>query len=404
MIRAGLVLLFLALLSKQALARSYGLNEAIELAKRQSFERAAILAQTEALKAKSTQALALSQPTFAFGIGDLAGRPGSENSSLRTYQVSQAFGFPGKAKASANAFENEAKGAEEGLRAKDLEITRQVRGVFLDLWLVQQKLALNAAKQSTFENILAVAKRRLVKSTTTEVEFLALEAERTRIENERADLAAEEKRSRAALNLLLGNPPEADATAATPSLPGATALDAGNLRSRFRSGNPALRALYWKSAAAASRVSEAKSAYLPDLRFSIGTNSYNAYAGSLEVSVPLWFLWNERSGVKAAVSAKAADEAEAAAKERALSALFEEKLIALENVGIKIKNYQATLVPNSKRAFEIAFKNYRFGKIEFATLTSSAESVTNAELELDTLRAGLEKTRAEVEEMAGGAL
>lgn len=348
--------------------------------------------------------MALSQPSFALGIGDIAGHPGSENSNLRTYQVSQSFGFPGKAKASANVYENEAKGAAEEVKAKDLEITRQVRNTFFDLWLLQQRLSLNRGKQSSFGKILEVAKRRFVKSTTTEVEYLALEAERTRIENERADVEADEKRARTTLNLLLGLPLEADTGTNAPPLSVKSKLDQEKLRAQFRNNNPTLRSLRWKREAAESRVSEAKSAYLPDFRITTGTNSYNAYAGSLEVSVPLWFWWNERSGVKAAVGAQAAFEADTAAKERTLSSLFEENLISLENEEFKIKNYQAMLVPNSRHAFEIALKNYRFGKIEFATLTNSAENLTNTELELDTLRASFEKTKGEIEELVGGTL
>lgn len=385
-------------------AHALTIQEAFEKAKEQNPERASLVAQREALLARSNQAMAPSQPTFALGIGDLASRPGPDNSDLRTYQLSQSLGFPGKARISARSYDLDASSVGQEIVVKDLEIARLVKTAFFELWLSTQKNILNERKHSAFEKILSVAKRRFAKDTTTEVEYLSLEVDLKKIENDRADIVASERGFRVSLNTLLGLPPEAATKVDAPSFSPSVSLNEAALRERFAKSNPTIQTLKIKTELANNRVREAKWTYLPDFKLSGGTNSFGAYAGIVEMSFPLWFWWNENSGVKAARASFAASEADFTSRERELLSSFEGKLIALSALQEKLKNYKGVLVPNSRKAFEIALKNYRFGKIEFTTLTSSAENLVNSELEYDSLLIDFELKRAETEEMLGGTI
>lgn len=391
--------------TNKSLANTYSLFQAIEQARLQSPERKALLAQKESLLAKESQALAPSQPTFTFGVGDLAAQSGPDSSGLRTYQLTQGFGFPGKARTVAHSIELEASSITQDIQAKDVELSRIVKVAFFQFWLAEQKTALNQEKHSAFEKILEIAKRRSVKDTTSEVEYLTAESALKKVENERADIVASERSFQVSLNSLLGLMPETQTSVEAPQFsPKETAFNAQFLREQYLSSNLTLKSLKLRLEAANNRVGEAKEAYLPDFKLSAGANSYNAYAGTIELSLPLWFWWNERSGVKAASALYVAEQADYNAKEKALLSRFEEKLITLEALQAKLKNYNAFLMPNSKKAFNLALKNYRFGKIEFATLTGSAESLVSSRLEYATLLTEYEITRAETEEFLGGNL
>lgn len=382
------------------------LSQAIEIARSVNPELRTLLAERDSTLAKERQARAPAEPLFDFGIGDLAAGP--ESSGLRTYQLTQALGFPGKAAAAARSLELDAASLDQRIRAKELEITRLVKTVFYQLALEQEKLDLNTQRHASFERILAVGRRRFVKDTTTEVEFLNTQATLKRIDNERQDLITGLKSSRVALDLLLASPPGTPIEIVIPAppkkLPAFDDAEAQAIRGKFALSNPLLRDFQFETQAAQNRVTEARRAYLPDFKFSGGTNNLHAYAGIIEVTVPIWFWWNEKSGVAAAAATAAAKEADVALRRNTLLTTLEGKLASLQALGKKLGNYQSTLIPDSRRAFEVALRNYRFGKVDFPTLIASAEAEASSRLEYDTLLTEYRTLEAELEEMLGGSI
>ena len=95
-------------------------------------------------------------------------------------------------------------------------------------------------------------------------------------------------------------------------------------------------------------------------------------------------------------------KAELKAERQNLLASFEEKLSLLQAFQEKLENFQGYLIPTSQKAFDIALKNYRFGKIDFATLTGSADAFINSKIERETLLTDELALEAEIEELLGG--
>ena len=159
-----------------------------------------------------------------------------------------------------------------------------------------------------------------------------------------------------------------------------------------------------KVEAAESRITEAKRAVLPDFQASVGTNSLGGFSAGLQMSVPLWYLWNEKEGVKAAESSALAEEARLQSLKRNLLQAFEQKVSQLKAQDDKLGNYTSDLIPISEKAFHVALHNYSFGKIDYSTLTNSADSFVNSRLEYEALLTTYLITRAELEELVGGEL
>ncbi len=381
------------------------LSQAIGKAKSQSPERVTLMAQQESLLAKKRRSFAPVSTTFSIGFGDLGAPPGPENSNLRTYQLSQTLGFPGKASAEARGWELESQSIGFSLEGKDQEIARSVKVAFYQLWLIQRKLELNELRRSSFEKISLVAKRRFVKNTTTEVEFLTAQAAIRSVDNEKADFHSAEKISRAKLNILMGQSPDQHFQVQAPPIqPLPLKLERPKLRQFLLERNPSIKAVKRKSDAFQSRVILAERSALPDFKFSAGTNSLSGFSGGVQLTIPTWFWWNEKEGIKGANQDLIGQEADTETQKRHLTDSFETLVSSIEALQEKLENYRSNLIPIYKRSFQVALANYGYGKIDFPTLTGSANSYVNSQIEYETLLTDFLSDLAQLEEFLGGAL
>ncbi len=381
------------------------LNAAIDIAKLQSPDRALLNANRESLLAQNRRSLAPAPPSFDLGLGDIAARPSEENSSLRTYQLSQSFGFPGKATSEAKSFELEAESVRYDLEAKDREITRLVQTAFYRFYLAKMKLQLIELKKLSFTKILTIAKRRMVKNTTTEVEYLSTQGALQSTENEKADLGLEEKNARVEFNILLGRAPGAELNVESPQIPSSPFKpDRSRLKAAFTQESPQLKASELLIKASESRVIQAKRSLLPDFKLMVGTNNYGGFAGNIELSFPLWYIWDENENIKSARQITLLQQAKAESLRRQLMQTFEERINKLEALSKKIANYKSELIPTSKRAFEVALKNYNYGKIDFSTFTTSTNTYVNSQLEYQVLLSDFLIGKAQLDEMTVGTL
>ncbi len=372
------------------------LTEAVEQAKRYNPTKAVLTAQRQALLARQYRAQAPDPPTAQ--LSRSFGGTGE-------FEVSQSLGHLWKAPPRAKGLELEARRIDFELQAEDLEVTKKVKQVFNALGIVKNKRKVNDVRRSTFENILSVARRRLVKGTTTEVEWLRVQAEVAAVNNESTDLLAMERAARATLSLLLGRSPEEvleiqDALMPTLPIP----LKKEDLKKAFLAMNPSLRAAQAGVEVGQQGVRVAQSHLLPDLLVGGGVDTAAQAKLGVGVSLPFWSWLEGGKEVEAAEHEEEALRARVQAVTLALSQQVEEHLARLEAIGQKMMAYDTTIIPLANQAFQLALPNYGFGKVDYNTLAGAANAWVDAKMNYETLVERYLLDITELEAVVGGPL
>jgi outer membrane protein TolC len=373
------------------------LQDAITISQSQNPEHARIEAELSALAAQTRLAYAPASPVLGLE---------SSGPAALTYTVSQSFGFPGKARTEARTLEFETRKLACGMAALDQETAYSAKSAFYQLWLAGEKLRLDDQKRVAFENILKIAERRSVKETTTEVELLILKTAMESVENERTDDESLKEKAMARLDLLLGRPVDSPLEIqATPAPAYPFSIDLPRLRETLKAENPKLLAEGAEILAAGSRLKSARLSSLPDFTLTGGYITNPAfYTGKLAITIPLYYRFSGREGIKAAGELAAAQAARKLALERRLLTELEDKAAVLKALGLKLDRYNTKIIPLSDRAFRVAMRNYEYGKIDFSTLKASADTWFNSMTEYAGFLADYAAGRAGLELIAGAPL
>ena len=105
--------------------------------------------------------------------------------------------------------------------------------------------------------------------------------------------------------------------------------------------------------------------------------SDHTYLIGVQVTVPLWALFNERQAINSASRDRAVAQAN-------LDVVFNQSKVALEtalenlvSLKHKIENYEKHLIPLVDQSFNLALANYSTGKTDFQTLSDTANTRRN---------------------------
>jgi outer membrane protein TolC len=186
------------------------------------------------------------------------------------------------------------------------------------------------------------------------------------------------------------------------------AIDLGAARVRMLESRNEIRSARAQADAADRAYRLAWMGYLPDFQLMAGTTFYrnpwtsplsadpgyggnfptHTYMVGVQVTLPIWFLFNERESVTGASHDRAAAQA-------GLDGVFNQSEVALESavesvnaLAIKIQNFEKHLLPLADQSLNLAMINYRAGKVDFQTLADTAAARRTARLNYATAVTG----------------
>jgi cobalt-zinc-cadmium efflux system outer membrane protein len=396
-----LVIILSTICATKSLADILKLNNAIELAKSLSPELRSLYNQVESAEARGRQALAPSEPTLSISYNDLDKSFNVPNSGSTVYQITQPIAFPGKALVNHSAIAHQAQSIFYLLKAKELDVAHSVKTAYFNLILAKRNIELNSETKSSYERILAIAKRRYEAGAITQVDLLNAEIALYSSENDLADLESAEKIARGMLNSYIGR--GADFPTAIESLdsvrrspmPEINISDAQNTMLFHR---PEIKSASEVLEAANKSYALAKMSLLPDFQLTLGTTKYNLLAANpvssgmfpsgspdgspnyssqtymvgIQASIPLWGLFNEKEAISAAAHDRAAAESNLSTLHIQSNLAIQSAIESLKTLNTKILNYENHLLGLSEQSLRIALASYSSGKIDFQTLADSA--------------------------------
>lgn len=417
-ILGGLFLLAVSLYLPGANSSALTLKAAIEQAKDYSPDLKALRFQYASARAKSWQAIAPADPTFSISYNDTQHALHTENPASTVYQITQPLSFPGKAFVSRAALRANAEALEAQIRALELQINTNVSTAYWQFSQIRQNIELNEEQRHSYQRILEIAKRRYATGSIPQVDLLNAEVAVYSSVNDLNDLKASERSAQAQLNLLLGQ----DINTVVELQPFQASRYPIPMQSeaerKMVENRQELRAARAQLRTAEHNYSLSKMSLLPDFQLTAGMTHYNVpsasplnvvapnvtntYMVGAQVTIPLWFIFNETQSIRAAANDRAAAEASLQSAYNQsrlnLTSTFENLKSALA----RMDNFEHHLLPLSEQALSIALTNYSAGKIDFQTLVDTAASRRNirrdylaAMVNYQTLYANLEQLMGE---------
>lgn len=301
---------------------------------------------------------------------------------MSSWSISQEIKFPAKYFASRSAQSSKADAALEQAQDKRLEIRQKVLTAYYNWYGSLRIQALLAAQKETLREIARAAEARRATGAVPQQDEMKAHVEQTKMENEILLQSQEIADSEAMLRALLNLNPEQDLSLPkeelkAPKLSGASSEDA--LLKKISSSSRSVKAGEALYEAAKSERTLSWLGFTPDFMLSY-RRAYenappNAYAISIEASIPLWFFVKEIPEVQAARAKAIEAERNFEKTKRDTEADVHSLKIKVNSYSKLLEIYETSLIPQSISTLNSSRSAYSAGRSTFVELLDSERSL-----------------------------
>lgn len=329
---------------------------------------------------------------------------------MTLWTVSQEVKFPAKYFLLGSTQKARARSADKEADAKKLEVRRKTISGYFGLFTSTRIIALLEAQRETLREVARAAESRHATGAVPQQDEMKAHVEQTKIENELI-LAQEERESmEAMLNAVLNQDAHQPIVLPKQDLPIPKLKVATDDIPKLAHENANhVKHFEYLVDEANSQKALAALSYAPDFslnyRRAIGTYSnQNAYAASIEMTIPLWFFMKQTSEVSAA----SAKQVEA---ERNLEKTMRDLHSEVRSLTAKVRSrekllqiYQTALIPQASSTLNSSRTAYQAGRTNFLELLDSERSLYETRIAYYRNLAQYVDSLARLEEMAGTSL
>ena len=362
-----------------------------------------------------SQARRLPEPTIGFGyfVRSVETRVGPQQARI---SLQQAFPWPTKLTAGADAASAKARAMQRRFEAQALGVAKRVVTAYWDLWQLRTTRAIHREHLDVIRGLSASVRARVSAGTATLADLQQIDLTAARIADVIRGLDEAEHGAKARLRAEIGVPPSF--VVPTPLAPGGAGYPvdspeslAASVRAHPRIDGVGLLA---EASAATARAKGAErypnftlgadwivtgDAPTPEVRDS-GRDAVIVGAG---IQLPLW-----QGSYSEAVAAAEAESRAQRAEQRSLidraQAQLASTLADLRDAGRRVELYRVTLVPQAESAYESVLGAYTVGRTSVAQALLSQRDLLELRIELERARADHARTWSRLEELAGRAL
>ncbi len=355
---------------------------------------AAIEARAEALAAIPDQVGALPDPRLSLKMLNLPFDTLSfTQEGMTQLQVgySQMLPYPGKLALRSQAATHEARAAKSEVAERRLQLVRDVKMVWWNLFYLDRALEVVARNQMLLEQFVNVAETRYRVGRGLQQDILLAQLERSKLNDTTLRLQNMRDNEVARLNMLLSRPVETEAqlpVSVNEVLPTLMSLTA--LQQRAETTRPSLMVQSDRLGAARSRVDLAKKDYAPDFKVGLfyglrnGDNpdgSDRSDLGSIIFSMNLPFDMSRKRS-------RAVDQrqAEWLAQKYQLEDLHnrvvtkvQQAITDYRRAGEQAQLFQQEIIPQAQQTVDAMLAGYQVGSVDFLNLVRSQTTLYNYE-------------------------
>ena len=319
--------------------------------------------------------------------------PGGGGFLERKWTVTQPIDFPLRSYFRASRVATEREALELRLRAEVLTLRAEVKKVYADLLYADEVLRLREETLELAATLEDAVRARLEVGEAPELELMNAEIQRAEAENDRIEAERLYHRARYALFNRIGLDPEEISYGITfeDSLRYFPTDFSQDSVMAMLTEQPEYTSIAQSVEATSAGVSEAWSTLLPDLSLSYFWQDFgggfNSHGFELGVSVPLWFLFDQRGAIQSSQ-----------ARHREATWMEQERLLALKRQAedawhgydaslATITKYEEIISVRAGTLSALSLEAYRAGELDLVSLLVSQRTYLSSRIRyLDALR------------------
>jgi len=381
----GLLFLLCHALAFAQSAERLSLKEAIEIAIQHNPEIVGTRRGVDAAQARFWRGIAPPPASLSVSYDYIPSGSGINDYGERSIGVSQSFDFPTTIVLRGSSLSSETDAAEADFHSTSLSITMQVKLAYYGVLSEQEKLKLAEENLSIADDFAQKADVRYNVGEGTNLERLTAKVQRTQAQNA-VEVARNELRlATGELNLALGRGKEhmrQEFTLTDSLVYRSYALLLESLVEQAHQSNPRLQSARFRLNAASVNRTIAWSSILPSLTMSyyrqVQGNNPDLYGVSFGISLPIWFLLDQRGQVQEAAATYAKLESDLLSKGNFISLDVKNAYLDFTNDERQVQLYDADLLPQADEVYRTAATSYQAGEITYLEFLQARQTLISA--------------------------
>ncbi len=367
------------------LAQSDGrlsLQQAIETALQQNPDITGAQRAVDAARGRFWQGVSLPPPSLVLGYDYIPTGSGIAAYGERSIGISQSFDFPTTIALRGTSLASEIDAAIEDARSTSQLIIMRTKLAYFSVLARQEKLMLAEENLQVADDFARKAGIRLNVGEGTNLEHLTATVQLTQSQNDVESARNQLRIALSELNLVLGGAnvrldQEYTLTDSLSHRPLAVSLE--SLSEHAHNSSPVLRSSRFRLDAASTRRTIAWSGLLPSFALSYARQKQGGnadlYGVALEISVPIWFLFDHRGRIQEASAEYAGLNAALTAQQRSVSLAVKNAYLEFTDDERQVRLYDTALLPQAREVYRAAAASYQAGEISYLEFLQARQTL-----------------------------
>ncbi|MDP2912832.1 MAG: TolC family protein [Candidatus Omnitrophota bacterium] len=340
----------------------------------------------EAASARIPQAASLNDPMVELEYDKIYADRMLTGDPMKTYAISQDIPFPTKLYLRAKIASKIAKMSYESYKAKEKEIIARTKSAYAELFYIYRSIEINEENKGILEQVSQSATARYSKGLGTQGDALKAQVELAAVDTELIMLEQKRVTAQARLNTLLNRDPGEEIGVPAPEEAIRFVRTLDEYYSLAEMNNPELKVYRYAIERGKAAYDLSLNEFMPDFTLKYkqmvqGDKAVgNAWAGTLGVTIPLWFFQKQAFGVKEMKSELEMLKAEYEAKEKAVLFDVRDTYARVEANKKLVELYETSFLPQAEETLSASIKGYESDKADFLTLLDSRRMLVDFQL------------------------
>lgn len=404
----ALLALFISKLNGQTEINNLSVNEAIEIGIRQNPELIQANENISAAKGRFWNGISLPQPELELSLEFVPVNASLNNYGERTFAISQSFEFPTNYFLKGNKYSKEEEIAFELYLLKKNELVRKIKIAYFKVLADQSIVKYSKENLIISDDFYKKAQIRYNVGEGTTIEELTAKVQLSEAKNKLEIAKNNLNTSFAEFNYVLGygNRDKQVFLQLTDSL--IYTEHNFSLETIYQTAeetNPQIKTSELNAGIAGVEKTLAWSSLLPNFNFAYfkqsrdGDNGF--YGASFGISVPLWFIMDQRGAIQEADANESISEALLQQTKNEIRLKLKNAHTSYINNLQQIKTYNDDILPQTEEVFRTAIKSYDAGELSYVEYMQVKQLVISARENYITALFNYNKSLFELEEIIG---
>ncbi len=397
-----------AFIQGQNTLRKLSINEAVEYGLNNNLEIKNAREKINSVKGKYWSGISLPQPELGLTYEYIPNNNGFDKYGEKTFEVRQSLEFPTNYFLRGNRFNKEEKIAFFELKAKERSLIKQIKLNYYKAIAAQQLLKTAEENLKISMDFYTKAELRYNVGEGTNIEKLTAKVQQS--EAKKNLIAAKNGLSSSYEELFyslgLGKNAEQTPLELIDTLvfhDHKVSID--SLLKQIDESNPEIKIAQLSSEIAGIEKGLAWSSFLPSLSLAYYKQSIDGnerfYGASFGISVPLWFLMEQRGKIQEANANNIISDNELLQKKKEIILRLRAAVLDHENNLNQVKFYIEEILPQSKEIYESARKSYDAGELEYLEYLQAKQMLINSQSNYINAIVNHYQSDFEIEELIG---